>query len=111
MVLPLARRKAGNGLRRLNGIGMRLALACLFRYDDAMKNPNKELLDLMKWHELTQTDVAALCRCGRTTVHFYTREPDSDEFKEIKPAYLRLLNLELGEVRRQRKLGRRPKAD
>lgn len=111
MVSPLVWRDGYNWLRRLNGVGMRLALGPMFRYYDAMKNPNAELLNLMRWHGLTQIDVAALCRCSRTTVHFYTRHPSLREFQKIKPAYLRLLKLELGEVRRQRSLGVRPRAD
>ena len=90
---------------------MRLVLGPVFRYYGSMENPNQELLDLMQWHGLTRVDVAKLCRCGRSTVHFYTREPDKPEFKQIKPAYLRLLKLELGEVRRQQKYGRKPQTD
>ncbi len=84
---------------------MRFVLGPVFRYDDAMKNPNQRLLDLMTKHELTQVDLTILCQCSRTTVHYWTRNPDNPDFMEIKGAYMRLLELELGEAKRQSNRG------
>jgi hypothetical protein len=63
-----------------------------------MKNPNKRLLTLIKRHKLKQMDVAHLCRCGRTSVYYWTREPDHKDFTPMSGTHLRLLELELGEV-------------
>ena len=72
-----------------------------------MRNKNRPLLSLIKKYKLTHLDVAALCHCCRTTVHYWTRDPDDPTFQVIKPAYLRLLRLELGEVKRQREIPRK----
>ena len=95
------------GLRRLNGIGTGLDIPEVFIYDGNMRNKNRQLLNLIKKHKLTHFDVAALCHCCRTTVHYWTRDPDDPTFQVIKPAYLRLLRLELGEVNRQREIPRK----
>ena len=75
----------------------------MFSYDVSMAtkklNPNHRLLQLMKKHKLTQKRVVELCRCGRSTVHYWTRDPSDETFMPIKSSYLRLLELELGEAR------------
>lgn len=62
-------------------------------------NPNRRLLRLMKKHKLTQKRVVELCRCGRSTVHYWTRDPSDPTFMPMKSSYLRLLELELSEAR------------
>jgi len=91
-------------LRKTNGANKGLAKTVLFRYDANMRNPNRQLLTLIKRYELTHADIMELCRCGRTTVHYWTRKPSDPTFQAIKPVYLRLLKLELGEAQRQRKI-------
>ena len=71
-----------------------------------MKNPNVELLDLMRWNDLDKHSLRELCHCGRTAVYFWLLPPEHRNFQRISDAYMRLLRLELGEARRQRKYGR-----
>lgn len=106
MVLGKAQGLTQMGLRRLNVIGMPLVMAGLFRYDDAMKNPNQALLDLIWDYNLDQHDVSKLCRAGRTAVYFWLCDPEHKNFQKISDAYLRLLELELGAAKRQRKFRR-----
>ena len=106
MVLGKARGLTQNGLRRLNVIGMRFVLVPVFIYDCGMENPNEALLDLMRDYRLGQHGVSKLCRAGRTAVYFWLCPPEHKNFQKISDAYLRLLELELGAVRRQRKFRR-----
>ena len=74
-----------------------MAKPVLFRYDSRMKrHPNFKLKALMRRHKLTQLKVAEICRCGRTAVYYWTRDPDHKDFTKMSGTHLRLLQLELG---------------
>lgn len=64
----------------------------------AKRHPNYRLLAAMKRHRLTQLKVAELCRCGRTAVFYWTRDPAHKDFTKMSDTHLRLLLLELGDV-------------
>ncbi len=61
-------------------------------------HPNQELLNLIKTWGLVKSEVAALCRCGRTSVYSWTREPDHKDFFKMSDSHLQLLRLELHQV-------------
>lgn len=61
-------------------------------------HPNQILLDLMEERDLSQTKVAEICRCSRSTVIYWTRPVDHRNYQLMKPRHLRLLLLELGEA-------------
>jgi len=64
-----------------------------------MKHPNQELLNLIDRHGLSKARVAALCRCGRTSVYSWTRDPKHKDFFPMSETHLQLLRLELREVK------------
>lgn len=74
-----------------------------------MNHPNQELLTLIKRHKLSKARVASLCRCGRTSVYSWTREPDHKDFFKMSESHLQLLRLELREVKPDTHGKRKPK--
>ncbi len=62
------------------------------------KNPNKELLRLIKKWDLSKSEVSILCRCGRTSVYSWTRDTDHKDFFPMSNTHLHLLKLELSEA-------------
>jgi len=62
------------------------------------RHPNHRLITMMKRFKLTQMQAAELCRCGRTAVYYWTRDPKHKDFTKMSDTHLRLLLLELKQV-------------
>ena len=79
-----------------------------------MRHPNQRLFTLIKRYKLTYIKVAELCCCGRTTIYYWTRDPDHKDFCKMSATYLHLLEFEVGErepsfQKLKARIGRPPK--
>lgn len=75
-----------------------------FRYDGHMRSTNQQLKTIMRRHKLSQRDVQELLGRSRTVVYYWTRKPKEKNYQKMHRSDLRLLQLELGLVKRQTKI-------
>jgi len=62
-----------------------------------MGKENKQLLRLLKKHNLTSAEVAELCRVTRGTVEHWRQAETGTGYRNMPPGYLELLEIKLGE--------------